>query len=714
MTSTRKFRTVLVAALSLGVLAPVTGLSTPVASASADDAGTTVEQMACPPGLTGPTCTDGIPQPTEAAIKVAFEATPAAAVNLGALASRSRGSAQPFLIQTTIGSIYKYTHATEGWSFESDRNYSSGGARYESQVTATIGATSRTIEDKEFNGITIQNTVKLTNSASCAGGYDPDAYCSAFGPEVWTEPFNARQGDYLAFQFGAVRGSDDYEIYAFLVEVTDADYASGDHTVLAHARGGTQPWKTVTGSIPETGRYRFRFVNGTFDFSDGGALGSQMWIDPTIWVGRNNFITMDDIGDKFRGSSPETFKITARAASDGLVSFLALPAGRCTVSVSTKLNDGTSEALVTIPSTATNGGCTIYASTPQFGPYVPAPALVKAFNVCNTAPSHGGGQGLTGTPVEGERLEVVDGTITSCGDNYVRTYQWQVCNQLPCTSDSDFSDYGAPYSLRGFGPDKDQKGVISLTSALEGKRLRAKITVTSPAGSFTVATAATEPVVGVPKSASRPSTSVPTSTTTVTGPVSEPKPFVLPTGDTPRATPGEVVVYEGGAPVVVTSQPVTVNGIQSIRLGGTSAGGGKFEMTIGGDCPTCAVTQENDGKNVLGMEQAAAVRVGGYGFGPGSQVNVFVSSTTRLIGFFKADGDGAFLGAVKVPTDLPGGNHTVQVSGFTADNVIRSVSVGITVAKATPKACKVVKRKGKKPVVTCPKKTTKKVVKKKK
>jgi hypothetical protein len=94
-------------------------------------------------------------------------------------------------------------------------------------------------------------------------------------------------------------------------------------------------------------------------------------------------------------------------------------------------------------------------------------------------------------------------------------------------------------------------------------------------------------------------------------------------------------------------------------------------------------------------------------------VNVFVSSTTRLIGFFKADGDGAFLGSVKVPTDLPRGNHTIQVSGFTADNVIRSVSVGITVARATPKACRVVKRKGKKPVTVCPKKTTKKVVKKK-
>ena len=86
--------------------------------------------------------------------------------------------------------------------------------------------------------------------------------------------------------------------------------------------------------------------------------------------------------------------------------------------------------------------------------------------------------------------------------------------------------------------------------------------------------------------------------------------------------------------------------------------------------------------------------------------------TTRLIGFFKAEGDGAFLGTLKVPTDVPRGNHTVQVSGFTADNVIRSESVGITVIRAAPSGCRVVRKKGKKPVTVCPKKpAAKKVVK---
>lgn len=193
-------------------------------------------------------------------------------------------------------------------------------------------------------------------------------------------------------------------------------------------------------------------------------------------------------------------------------------------------------------------------------------------------------------------------------------------------------------------------------------------------------------------------------------------PFLLPSGDTPRVTPGNAVMYVGGRAIDLTIRPapdrVLGNDVLRMSSAGDGTGAGAFEMTIGGDCPTCGVTQQSN-KYVLGLEQSAGVRVGGYGFAPQSQINVFVSSTTRLIGSFKADGDGAFLGSVAVPSNLDNGNHTIQVSGFTADGVIRSVSVGVTVAKATPKGCRVVKRKGKKPVTVCPKKTTKKVVKKK-
>jgi hypothetical protein len=415
---------------------------------------------------------------------------------------------------------------------------------------------------------------------------------------------------------------------------------------------------------------------------------------------------MDSITTKVRGDADQTFPISALATSAGPVFFSVDPAtaARCAVGSATRNSDGSYAANVTVKSTGTNGQCTIFAQAANFGEYVPAPQIFRNFNICASNLADGGGHSISGTVAQGERLEFNIGTITSCGDNYNVLVQWQRCINYACATDGDFETV-ASFNTSGMSTDADAKARLGLSGALVSNMLRVKMTVTDGDNTVVYNSPLVGPVLAVERT---------TTTSSPAGPVSEPKPFVLPSGDTPRVAPGKAVAYEGGAPVVLTSEPVTVGGVQSVKLGGTSAGGGRFEMTIGGDCPTCAVTQSNTGDDVLGMEQAAAVRVGGYGFGPSSQVNVFVSSTTRLIGFFKADGDGAFLGSVKVPNDLPRGNHTIQVSGFTADNVIRSVSVGITVAKATPKGCRVVKRKGKKPVTVCPKKTVKKVVKKKK
>jgi hypothetical protein len=730
MKVSRRARVALVSVLSLGVLAPVTALSSPVASASADDAGSLVEQLSCPPGLTGPTCTDGVPE--FVARQLNFESTPAAQVTLGAKAVRSRGLSG---VLTNLGGVGLYTISGTGsdgvaYTYETDCNYGSSpsGARcgdlnepnnlYESDERTTTGGftVTRTVTNfTDSSTVTVNNAIRLFSSGSItptAGA--TRSYGAAFGPEVYTESFTASAGQAVAFRYAAEGGGDEYEYYAFLVDVKTADYDGGTHSVVAHGRGGNQTWKFLNGVIPADGTYRFRLVAGTYDGSGGHVVGGNLYVDPVIWLGNPNSISFGAIADKVRSTtSDETFEISALPTSAGPVTFTVSPAtaSRCSVGASRRdPSTGRSIATVTLKGAGgSDGTCTVSADSKEFGPFVPAAQVTRSFTVCSTAPTHGGGQSISGTPLQGTRLEAVDGTINSCGDNYMKVYQWQRCAPGACTADSEFEDVGGPIPIWGMDTS-GAKARTSLTSRDDGWRYRFKLTVANPRGSFSVYSAATSPVVGFKESGSSSSES--TSTTGPSGPVSEPKPFVLPTGDTPRANPGEVVVYEGGAPVVVTSERATVGGIQSVKIGGTS-GSGKFEMTIGGDCPTCAVTQENDGKNVLGMEQAAAVRVGGYGFGPGSQVNVFVSSTTRLIGFFKADGDGAFLGSVKVPTDLPRGNHTIQVSGFTADNVIRSVSVGITVNRATPKACRVVRKKGKKPVTVCPKRTTKKVTKKK-
>ena len=680
MKSSRRSRAILASILTFAVLAPVSALSTSGVA----------------------TATDGIFVGV-AARQIVFENTAPAHVILGALASRSTGAA--FSGQTGTGP-YTIT-GPGGYTFETDRNYAGGDPENmnESEVranssTAFTRPATTDADCTDTAGVVVSGCVFLQSSGNIVGP-NSGSFGSIFGPEVWTEKFTVTEASEVAFRYRVVGTGDDYEMYAYLVDVGTNDYDAGDHTIVAHVRGKNQPWKFLTGSIPAAGTYRFRFVNGTYDFSGGFFVGSNTYLDPSFWVGKRNTIAMDSITDKVRGDADQTFPIAAKATSAGPVFFTVDPAtaARCAVGTATRDSDGTSRAPVTVKASGTNGQCTIFAQSANFGEYVPAPQIFRNFNVCASNLADGGGHSISGTVAEGERLEFNIGTITSCGDNYNVLVQWQRCINYACAADGDFETV-ASFTKSGMSTDTDAKGRLGLSGALVSYKLRVKMTVTDGDNTVVYNSGLVGPVLAVER------------TTSVAGPVSEPKPFVLPSGDTPRVEPGKAVAYEGGAPVVLTSEPVTVGGVQSVKLGGTSAGGGRFEMTIGGDCPTCAVTQSNTGEEVLGMEQAAAVRVGGYGFGPSSQVNVFVSSTTRLIGFFKADGDGAFLGSVKVPNDLPRGNHTIQVSGFTADNVIRSVSVGITVAKATPKACRVVKRKGKKPVTVCPKKTTKKVTKK--
>ncbi len=654
------------------------------------------------------TATDGI-FVDPLATQIVFENTAPAEVVLGALATRSTGAA---FTGITGSGPYTVT-GPGGYTFETDANYAvnqggvAGANMRESSVRGADGMTytkpaATNADCTDSAGVLVSGCVFLKSDGDIQSP-NTTSYGSIFGPEVWTEMFTVTEALEVAFRYRVVGTGDDYEMYAFLVEVGTADYAAGTHTLISHVRGKNQPWKFLTGTIPAAGKYRFRFVNGTYDRSGGFAVGSNTYLDPSFWVGKKNSISMDSITDKVKGDADQTFPISAQAISNGPVFFSVDPAhsARCAVGSATRNNDGSYGANVTVKASGTAGSCTIFAQSANFGAFVPAPQIFRTFAVCTSNLADGGGHSISGTVAQYERLEFNVGTITSCGDNYNVNVQWQKCVSGNCTLDSHFENVGDTFNKSGMSTDTDAKARLSLDQSLVSFRLRAKMTVTDGDSTVTYNSGLVGPVLAVKRDE---------TTTTVAGPVSEPKPFVLPTGDTPRVEPGKAVAYEGGAPVVLTSEPVTVGGVQSVKLGGTSAGGGKFEMTIGGDCPTCAVTQSNTGDSVLGMEQAAAVRVGGYGFGPSSQVNVFVSSTTRLIGFFKADGDGAFLGSVKVPTDLPRGNHTIQVSGFTADNVIRSVSVGITVDKATPKGCRVVKRKGKKPVTVCPKK---KVVKKK-
>ena len=373
-----------------------------------------------------------------APLALTFEATTAAAVSLGSLASRSQCGVmtkQGFGPYTMSG-----TDARSGlpYSYVTDRN-NAGAQLNESGIAPASMSYTRT-PNSTFAGRS--GVLKLSSSGgiswgnSCSGR---SVYGSAFGPEVYTQAFQATQGQALSFNWAAEYVSDDYEIYAFLVKVAPSgatyDYGgsgetlASNTTLLAHGRGQRQStWKSSTGVIPADGFYRFRFVNGSYDASGGMALGATMYIDPNVLVGEANNISFAAMSDRVTSSSAQTFSISASATSGGPVTFTSSFTTRCTVgSVST--TNGVTTATVTVLANQT-GLCTVTADSASVGDYATAASVSRSFTIlaAPTAPAYAGGTAVVGSPNVGATLTAEDGSWGDGGSAITGTsYQWQLC-----------------------------------------------------------------------------------------------------------------------------------------------------------------------------------------------------------------------------------------------------------------------------------------------
>ncbi len=106
-----------------------------------------------------------------------------------------------------------------------------------------------------------------------SGSTDP--YGTAHGPSATSSIVTGVEiGDLISVDWRAEHVSDDYDVYAFIVEES-----SGEETQLFYQQGSTQPWTTTTLSSPYEGDIRFKFICGTYDRTGGQAVGSQLYID---------------------------------------------------------------------------------------------------------------------------------------------------------------------------------------------------------------------------------------------------------------------------------------------------------------------------------------------------------------------------------------------------------------------------------------------------
>jgi hypothetical protein len=81
---------------------------------------------------------------------------------------------------------------------------------------------------------------------------------------------------------------------------------------------------------------------------------------------------------------------------------------------------------------------------------------------------------------------------------------------------------------------------------------------------------------------------------------------------------------------------------------------------------------------VLTLSESGAVAIDGFGYQPGSVVDVWTFSEPRYLGQMTVGADGTFSGVSQIG-DLAVGEHTVQVNGLSVAGSQRSVNLGVEV-----------------------------------
>ncbi|MTA39580.1 MAG: hypothetical protein F2560_00900, partial [Actinobacteria bacterium] len=365
------------------------------------------------------------------------------------------------------------------YSYSTDSAYTAGAQSRESDEAAPSSMSYNSLQNQTVlnrSGVLelSSNGVITFGNACTYNGSNVTVYGSIFGPQVYTQAFQATSGQALSFDWAAVGGGDDYEVYAFLVKVANStDYGSAStSTVLAYGRGKNQGWTTSTGLIPSDGWYRFRFVNGSYDRSGGYALGARMYIDPRVLVGEANNISFAPLSDRVNNAGNRTFTVSATTSSNALVNFTSSTEARCTVGAST-LSNGVSQATVSLVSGQT-GLCTISANSASTGEFATAATVTRSFTLLSapTAPTNSGGTSVTGTAAVGQTVTAVDGSWADGGSAITGTsYQWQSCLASSCTWSNIIGANDAS---------------IVLGSSDIGRRVRVQVTKTNGVGSTSV------------------------------------------------------------------------------------------------------------------------------------------------------------------------------------------------------------------------------------
>ena len=351
------------------------------------------------------------------------------------------------------------------YSFITDANYGlTSGSGHSGCNTTTDEANSRTCQaqlkesDVRANNSVTFNVSNLTTQTATlvlsggiqstprggSGSNTKDGFVtfgSIFGPEVWSEPFSAVAGQKVSFEWTAAGSSDDYEIYGFLVSVSDPGVCSNStdfggatqaekeasHTIIAYGRGkytrnssNGSIYLTSAGSVEADGCYRFRLVGGTYDASGGYAVGSSFAIK-NLRLGGAQTITVDSVNDFIKSTSPQVVAISASSNVSGATLTYTLISSQNSVC---SLDAPNAELDI---SANKSGYCLVAIDSAAYGDASAAATTYLGFTVLDsaTAPVYSGGAALSGNVTICSTLTATDGSWANGGAAISSTtYQW--------------------------------------------------------------------------------------------------------------------------------------------------------------------------------------------------------------------------------------------------------------------------------------------------
>lgn len=213
-------------------------------------------------------------------------------------------------------------------------------------------------------------------------------YCAGFGPDLYSEPFVAAAGKSLAFEWAAIGESDDYAVYAYLVKVDSATGAipvsatAENHELVMYnsgSRNGTSDWTTSTADVAETGTYRFRFINGSYDGTGGYALGSLFYLNSFFLSGDTNTITFGPFDDQVV-TATDTFVVNSTSTAGGEVTVTSLSPNVCTIA-----SLSTTPPTYTVTVVSSDDTCILQATQGAVGAFAPAASVITAIALRSTA-----------------------------------------------------------------------------------------------------------------------------------------------------------------------------------------------------------------------------------------------------------------------------------------------------------------------------------------